>query len=69
MATEGSRSISISGDRRYVDAVHLVARSRGTTSARLVREALDKLYGSELSKFIAFLAKNEPQTVQLEQEK
>lgn len=64
--SNGSRSISIRGDRRYVDAVHLVAKRRGTNSAALVREALDKLFGEELAECQSFLANSEPNSFQKE---
>lgn len=43
-----SISIPVAGDKDYRDTVHLLAYRRKTSAAKLVRAALDQVYGSEL---------------------
>lgn len=51
-----STTVSIEGDRAYVDAFSAVARARGTTMAKLVRQAIDASYGKEINRALLFFA-------------
>lgn len=49
MTEKRTTSISIQADRVYIEAMRVLAMRRETTMAALVREALDALYGKELT--------------------
>ena len=51
-----STNIPVEGDREFVKRVRIVAAQHDTTMADLVRKALEKVYGSELSKAVIFAA-------------
>ena len=53
-------SISVKGDRRFIDAVGIVAKQHNTTVAALVRSLLDKEFGSEIEKAEYFLSSHHP---------
>lgn len=44
----GSTSLSVQGDRQYVNHLKALAARRGISLAELTRQALDKIYGEEL---------------------
>lgn len=51
--TGKTRSVSLEADKTYVSAVGTLAKSRDKTIGRLVREAMDQVYGVELNKLIS----------------
>jgi hypothetical protein len=50
-----STTVSVEGDLTYRDALAMLARSRGTTIAKMVREALDTTYGDEIGSYDSFI--------------
>jgi predicted DNA-binding protein len=54
--TEISRSVSVRCDRNYVRALKNLADDRGLKTADLVREALDKAFGSDIERYKTSLA-------------
>lgn len=51
-------SVSINADREFIDALSVLARRKGTSMGALVRKAIDKEHGSELSEILSFFASN-----------
>lgn len=51
-----STSISVEGDKSFVLAFGSFAKVKGSTAAKLVREALNEKYGVELAPFLDFFA-------------
>lgn len=43
-----SRPISVQGDQDYIDLMNMLAIRNKSTVAKLVRKALDDIYGAEL---------------------
>lgn len=43
-----SRPISVQGDQEFVDLMNMLAIRKTTTVAKMVRKALDDIYGAEL---------------------
>lgn len=51
-------AIPVEGDRDYAAGLREFARRKGTTIAKVVRDALDEQYGSELGEVVALFAVN-----------
>jgi hypothetical protein len=49
-------SVSVNADREFIDALSVLARRKGKRMGELVRDALDKEYGSELGEILSFFA-------------
>lgn len=60
-----STSISVKGDRAYVELISAYARLKKMTVAELVREAIDKQHGQALSELAIFVEYIAPQKEQL----
>lgn len=58
-------ALAVVGDKTYAKAVKAVAARRGLRQADIVRDALDKVYGKEISEQLVFFAENGTQTNQL----
>ena len=58
----GSTSLSVRGDRKYVNDLKALAARRGITLAELTRQAMDKAYGDELKALEIFFAESVPNT-------
>lgn len=43
-----TRSVSVYGDRDFINALAVLAKQKNTRIGRLVRQALDDKYGTEL---------------------
>lgn len=50
-------AISVTGDRKYVNAINCLARDRGITVGDLVRKILDQAYGDEIQGIMSFFEK------------
>jgi hypothetical protein len=51
-----STSVSVRGDREYVNTLRALAAKRGITLAELTRRALDTEYGDEVEAMSSFFA-------------
>lgn len=51
-----STSVSVRGDREYVNTLRALAARRGITLAELTRRALDTQYGAEVEEISSFFA-------------
>lgn len=49
-----STSVSVIGDREYINLLKALAATKGISLAKLTRDALDNAYGNELETFVAF---------------
>lgn len=47
-------SVSLEADRNYVRALGVLAGERGITIGKLTRDAIDKVYGTELKPIVLF---------------
>lgn len=54
-------SISVKANKRYIDAVGVVAKRHNTTTAALVRSLLDKAHGEEIRNAESFLSSDHAQ--------
>lgn len=61
-----SVSIPVIGDKKYRNAFSAFARDNNTSMAKLVRKALDQVYGEQLQSYISFVASNGGQNHQTE---
>lgn len=61
----GSKVVAVKGDRLYIDAVNAVASRYGVSTGVLVRDALDKVYGKDISEQLVFFAENAKRIDQL----
>jgi hypothetical protein len=51
-----STSVSVRGDRDYINTLRALAAKRGITLAELTRRALDEAYGDEAEAMSSFFA-------------
>lgn len=63
-----STSISVGGDRAFVNAVGMVAKKHGMTTAQFVQAVLLKKYGKEIREALSFFTKDDAQIDHLMQD-
>ena len=59
------KSVSLYGDEDYKQALAHLAVRRKTKVGKLIREAIDRMYGSEISEIIAFFTPDETEMSQV----
>ena len=60
-----STSISVGGDRAFVNAVGMVARKHNMTTAQFVQAVLLKKHGKEIREALSFFVKDDAQIDQM----
>lgn len=58
---ERTTSVALAADKPYVKALNAVAARFGVRQADIVRDALDKVYGKEITEQLIFFANSDQQ--------
>lgn len=61
-------AVSIEGDRELRDALNQLAKEKQVTLGKLIADAVDAKYGSELKPLISFFRKRGYVSIQLDKE-